>query len=132
MSYILDSSAIFRAIKDKVIDRTANSYTLELARYELGNIVWKQHNLFKTIDQKDSLKLIRIIADVLNTLEILNAKSKEDKILELAEELNTTFYDTSYLYHALELGLPLISEDMKLIEKGRHMGITASTLSEIQ
>jgi len=131
MNYILDSSAIFRAIKDKVIDRTADSYTLELARYELGNIVWKQHNLFKTIDQKDSIKLIRIIADVLNIFEILSVKSKEDKILELAEELNTTFYDASYLYYAQKLGLPLLSEDMKLIEKGRHMGITASTLSEI-
>ncbi len=131
MNYILDSSAIFRAIKDKVIDRTADSYTLELARYELGNIVWKQHNLFKTIDQKDSIKLIKIIADVLNIFEILCVKSKEDKILELAEELNTTFYDASYLYYAQELGLPLLSEDMKLIEKGRHMGITASTLSEI-
>lgn len=131
MTRLLDSSAIFRAIKENAIDRTADSHTLELARYELGNIVWKQHNLHKTINGEESLRLIRIIADVLDTLQIHHAKGKEDKILELAEETDATFYDASYLYHARELGLPLISEDRSIIEKARRMGITASTLREI-
>ncbi len=130
MSYILDSSAIFRSMKDKATDAIAEGCTLELARYELGNIVWKQHTLFKAIDREESLKLIRVIADILNTLKILHAKGVEDKILELAEEHSTTFYDASYLFHARELELPLISEDKKLIEKARKMGIKASTLSE--
>ena len=131
MTRLLDSSAIFRAIKENAIDRTADSHTLELARYELGNIVWKQHNLHKTVNREESLRLIRIIADVLDTLQIHHAKGKEDQILELAEEQVTTFYDASYLYHARELGLPLVSEDRSIIEKARRMGITASTLREI-
>jgi len=86
--------------------------------------------LFKAINSEESLKLIRVIADILNTLKILHAKGLEDRILELAEEHSTTFYDASYLFHAWELGLPLISEEKELIEKARKTGIKASTLSE--
>lgn len=131
MTHLLDASAIFKAIKENAIERTADSHTLELARYELGNIVWKQHNLHKTINREESLSLIRIIADVLDTLQVHHAKGREDKILELAEELDATFYDASYLHHARELGLSFVSEDKGMIEKARQMGIVASTLSEM-
>lgn len=131
MTRLLDASAIFRAIKENAIDRTAESHTLELARYELGNIVWKQHNLHKTINREESLSLIRVIADVLDTLQIHHVKGKEASILELAEETDTTFYDASYIHHARELGLPLVSEDKGIIEKARQTRITASTLTEI-
>jgi len=131
MTYLLDASAIFKAIKENAIERTADSHTLELARYELGNIVWKQHNLHKTINREESLSLIRIIADVLDTLQVHHAKGREDKILELAEEQDTTFYDASYLHQARELGLSLVSEDKGMIERARQMGIAASTLSEM-
>ncbi len=131
MTHLLDASAIFKAIKENAIDRTADSHTLEVARYELGNIVWKQHNLHKTINREESLSLIRIIADVLDTLQIHHVKGREDKILELAEEQDTTFYDASYIHYARELGLSLVSEDKGMIEKARQMGIVASTLSEM-
>jgi hypothetical protein len=45
MKYLFDSSAIFRAIKENKIDLLTGNYTLELARYELGNIVWKDYFL---------------------------------------------------------------------------------------
>jgi hypothetical protein len=41
MKPLFDSSAIFRAIKENKIEFLAGNYTLELARYELGNIIWK-------------------------------------------------------------------------------------------
>jgi len=130
MTSLLDSSAIFKAIKENAIDRTAGSHTLELTRYELGNIVWKQRSLHKTINREESLRLIKIIADVLDTLQIHHAKGKEAETLNLAEDTNTTFYDASYLHHARELSLPLTSEDKRLIEKAHQLGIEASTLTE--
>jgi len=42
MSYILDSSAIFRAIKENVVETSVGNYTLDLARYELGNVIWNR------------------------------------------------------------------------------------------
>jgi len=130
MTRILDSSAILKAIKLNAIDRTAGSHTIELARYELGNIVWKQHNLHKTINREESIKLIEIITDVLDSLQIHDTKGKETETLKLAEDTNTTFYDASYLNHARELSLPLTSEDKRLIEKAHQLGIEASTLTE--
>ncbi|MCP8316707.1 MAG: hypothetical protein H3Z51_07600 [archaeon] len=50
MSYILDSSAIFRAIKENVVETLVGNYTLELARYELGNVLWKEYLLHKKIN----------------------------------------------------------------------------------
>ncbi|MEM2148079.1 MAG: hypothetical protein QXJ94_05695 [Candidatus Bathyarchaeia archaeon] len=41
MKYLFDSSAIFKAIKENKINLLIGNYTLELARYELGNILWK-------------------------------------------------------------------------------------------
>ena len=76
-------------------------------------------------------KGIQKLGDVLDTLQIHHAKGREDKILELAEEQDTAFYDASCLHHARELGLSLVSEDRGMIEKARQMGIVASTLSEM-
>ncbi|RLI96776.1 MAG: toxin VapC, partial [Candidatus Aenigmatarchaeota archaeon] len=42
MSYLFDTSAIFRAIKEGKIEILAGNYTIELARYELGNAIWKE------------------------------------------------------------------------------------------
>ena len=76
-------------------------------------------------------KGIQKLGDVLDTFQIRHSKGREDKILELAEEQDTAFYDASYFFHARELGLSLISEDKELVEKARQMGIVASTLSEM-
>lgn len=114
MTHILDPTTILRAIKDTATDTITDSHTLELARHEPGNIVWKQHTPFKTIDQQESLKLTTIIPDLLNTL---NATDKEANILEPAKEINITIHDATHPHHAREQGLPLTSEDTKLNEK---------------
>lgn len=43
MTLLFDSSAIFEAIKlgSKAVDLLKGNYTVDLARYELGNIIWK-------------------------------------------------------------------------------------------
>ena len=45
MKYLFDSSSIFRAIKEGKIEFLNGNYTLELARYELGNILRKDYSL---------------------------------------------------------------------------------------
>jgi hypothetical protein len=57
MRYLFDSSAIFRAIKENKVDLLTGNYTLELARYELGNIVWKDYFLQEKIS-KEETKLV--------------------------------------------------------------------------
>jgi len=111
MSLAFDSSSIFEAIlKDKILVLTGN-YTLDLARYELGNLVWKRAALMKDLERDECRKLMEIIKGTLNLMEILNIGCHEADIAELAENLNLTFYDASYVFLAKSKGVPLVTED---------------------
>lgn len=61
MKYIFDSSSIFKAIKENRIELLTEAYTLELARYETANIIWKEQNLHKRINSEEAKTLIKTI-----------------------------------------------------------------------
>ncbi|MEM2739989.1 MAG: type II toxin-antitoxin system VapC family toxin [Candidatus Bathyarchaeia archaeon] len=119
MKFIFDSSSIFEAIlKDKVAVLVGN-YTLGLARYELGNLVWKRISLIKDIGRDDYRRLIAIVKRVVNLMEILDINCYEADIAELAENLDLTFYDASYVLLAKSKGIPLVTEDKDVRSKAR-------------
>lgn len=117
MSCILDSSAIFKAITEDAVQSLLGNYTVELARYELGNTLWKQHALRKKLSSDELKRLIRLVKQVLSIMEVLGIDCHEEDILGIAEKLKLTFYDASYVFYAKEKNLPLITEDETLIEK---------------
>jgi hypothetical protein len=53
MKYLFDYSAIIRAIKENKIELLNGNYTLELARYELGNIIWKGYVLQAKLSKQE-------------------------------------------------------------------------------
>jgi len=120
MSYVVDSSSIFRAIKENRVEVLAGNYTLELARYELGNILWKEHTLGRRTTAEELERLIRLVKDVLNLMRVLTIGCHEERILNTATELKLTFYDASYLHYAKENELTLITEDSSLIDKAEQ------------
>lgn len=117
MKYLLDSSAIFRAIKENNIELLAGNYTLELARYELGNILWKDCALQAKLSEKEAKTLAKTIKHTLNIMDIIETAGEEEEILETAIKLKITFYDASYAYLAKAKELRLITEDSRLIKK---------------
>lgn len=117
MNYILDSSAIFSAVKSGRVEAIAGNYTLELARYELGNILWKEHNLYKRISLEETRQLIVLFKRIFNLVNLVELSCCEEKILNVAETLKITFYDASYVFFAKEKGIPLITEDGDLVSK---------------
>ncbi|MEM3502558.1 MAG: type II toxin-antitoxin system VapC family toxin [Candidatus Bathyarchaeia archaeon] len=117
MSYILDSSAIFSAVKSGRVEAIAGNYTLELARYELGNILWKERNLYKRISLEETRQLIVLFKRIFNLVNLVELSCCEEKILNVAETLKITFYDASYVFFAKEKGIPLITEDEDLVSK---------------
>lgn len=117
MKYIFDSSAIFKAIKENKIDFLIGNHTLELARYELGNILWKNYSLQAKATDQEIKKLAKIIKQTLNLMEITQINCTEEEILETATKLKITFYDASYTYHAKAKELALITEDLQLLKK---------------
>ena len=117
MKYLFDSSAIFNAIKENKIDFLIGNHTLELARYELGNIIWKNYSLQAKATDQEIKKLAKIIKQTLNLMEITQINCTEEEILETATKLKITFYDASYTYHAKAKELALITEDLQLLKK---------------
>jgi predicted nucleic acid-binding protein len=117
MKCIFDSSAIFRAIKENRVDILVGNSTLELARYELGNVLWKTHTQQERATVKDLKDLMRVVRKALNVMEVLSIGGREEEILDTATALKVTFYDASYVFCAKSLELTLITEDARLLKK---------------
>jgi len=65
MKYLFDSSSIFRVIKEGKIEFLNGNYTLELAIYELGNILWKDYSLLAKVSGQESKMLAKAIKHTL-------------------------------------------------------------------
>ena len=117
MKLVFDASSIFEAIANGNIRILSDQYTLELARYELGNILWKRKILIKDIDRDEFLRLSKLIKKVLNLMNILNIDCNETEVLKLADKYRITFYDASYVYMAISMRAVLVTEDNKLKRK---------------
>ncbi len=117
MKYLFDSSAIFRAIKENKIELLTGNYTLELARYELGNIIWKDYALQAKVSEQESKMMAKTIKHTLSIMDVIEIAGSEEEILDTAIKLKITFYDASYVYFAKAKELKLITEDSRLIKK---------------
>jgi predicted nucleic acid-binding protein len=117
MKYLFDSSAIFRAIKENKIEFLTGNYTLELARYELGNTIWKDCVLHSKVSEQEAKMIAKTIKHILNIMDLIEIAGSEEEILDTAIKHKITFYDASYTYFAKAKDLKLITEDTRLIEK---------------
>lgn len=126
---ILDTSSIYRAIESDRIDALIHEKTLDLAAYELGNVVWK-HAMRENISFSEGKKLMSIIADCLSLMEVLRPGMREN-VYRIAVEAGVTYYDASFLHAARSHGEPLVSEDQKLSKAARSMNILVHDVNAI-
>lgn len=132
MKYLFDSSAIFRALKENKVESLVGNSTLELARYELGNIIWKDYALQSRISEQEAKTLAKAIKPTLAIMDVMEIKGYEEDILDIAAQFKATFYDASYVYFAKAKGLKLITEDIRLIKKVVTGTFDASTLDSVK
>lgn len=130
MSYLFDSSAIFKAVAGNVIEVLPGNYTVELATYELGNILWKERIHHRRLRGGEAEELIKLIKDALSLMKVLSVDCHEEEVINVAEELELTFYDASYVYYVEKMSLTLITEDEKLMDKAKPR-IKVSKLNSI-
>ncbi|MGD6853284.1 MAG: type II toxin-antitoxin system VapC family toxin [Candidatus Bathyarchaeia archaeon] len=130
MKYLFDASAIFTTIKENKVEVLAGNHTLELARYELGNIIWKDHTLQAKISEQEAKNLTKTIKHTLNIMNIIEIAGSEEEILETAIKFKITFYDASYAYFAKTKELTLITQDIRLTKKISSK-INTSTIDDI-
>jgi predicted nucleic acid-binding protein len=130
MKRLFDSSAIFKAVNENRVEVLAGNYTLELARYELGNIVWKDSALQNKISEENASRLLKIFGRILSVMDVLGITGWEEDILETAIKAKVTFYDGAYVYFAKSKGVQLVTEDLRLIKKVNQL-VNISTLDSI-
>ena len=130
MSFVFDSSSIFYAIKENKVEHLVANHTVELTRYELSNVIWKDLVLHKRIRSKESNELIDLVKSVLGTMNVLKIDSHEKSILDVAAMLTITFYDACYVFYAKEIEATLVTEDSSLTKRlGKY--VTALRMGNI-
>ena len=90
------------------------NYTIELAKYELINILWKLLFLERDVSKEECDHIIEIIKNTLKLMRLLNINCNEKETFDLASKLEITIYDASYVYYAKKLNLKFITEDQNL------------------
>lgn len=125
---IYDASSIYRAIEIGAFNKLLEGKTLDLAHYELGNVVWKEVTRNK-ISESEGAKLIKFISKVISLMEILKVGTKNE-VLKIAVDNNLSYYDASYLYASISMKDVLVTEDKKLLDRAIKCGADAGKFDD--
>lgn len=116
MKLLFDASSLLYALKLRKIDMLCENYIQQLTVYEAINAIWKEAYLVKSLTPGDADRLIKVLVEVLDYLNILSPHPYEPDIFRRAVGLGLTVYDASYIVLAGKKGLTLVTEDRKLME----------------
>ena len=126
---IYDASSIYRAIEIGAFNKLLEGKTLDLAQYELGNVVWKEVTR-KKISESEGAKLIKFISKVISLMEILKIGIKNE-VLKVAVDNNLSYYDASYLYASISMKDVLVTEDKKLLDRAIECSADAGRFEDL-
>ncbi|MCZ7357330.1 MAG: type II toxin-antitoxin system VapC family toxin [Candidatus Methanoperedens sp.] len=126
---IYDASSIYRAIEIGDFNKLLEGKTLDLAQYELGNVVWKEVTR-KKISESEGAKLIKFISKVISLMEILKIGIKNE-VLKVAVDNNLSYYDASYLYASISMKDVLVTEDKKLLDRAIECSADAGRFEDL-
>ena len=110
---LFDPSAIINICGEKKIDKLLEGWTLNLAFYELGNAVWKQVHIHKTITSDEANTVLSLLTEIFRKLKKPEIEEALE-ILKIAIKESLTYYDASYIHAAIENGLTLVTDDKQL------------------
>jgi len=134
VEYVLDASAIgalLEKLGEKGLRYLEGAVTLDLALYELGNLLWKACRLRGVVSEEEALEGARSLAKVLELVRREQIRGEDaEGIMALALSLGLTFYDASYLYLAKSRGDFLVTEDGDLLERAKAAGVRAIKVEE--
>ena len=109
---LLDASAIFNLFQSNRFSVLLDGATIPLARYEIGNIIWKNYKIRNRISEQEAKNSGTVMFELLDSMEQITPSSASTLALSLEEGL--TFYDSSYLVSAIETGYKLVTNNIKL------------------
>jgi predicted nucleic acid-binding protein len=112
--FLFDASAIANLIKRGIFSPLADGMTLDLAVYEVLNVVWKENRILSVLDEKSAARLVESFSEVFAVVPVVSVRGSEKQVFELAVKENLTVYDAAYLYTAIRNRLKLVSDDEEL------------------
>lgn len=113
MKLLFDSSAIIALCDRRNVDRLLEGWTLNLALYEVGNAVWKQVYLHKTLTIDQGNIALDALTEVVKRIRKTLVEDSLD-ILKIAVAEGLTYYDAAYLHAAIKNDKTLVTNDEKL------------------
>jgi predicted nucleic acid-binding protein len=97
-----------------------SSSILDLTTYQIGNGIWKESELLKSLTPEETEKLASDLTLVLSGLERLSIEPSEFlAVLRIAKSEKKTFYDSSYIYVGKREKMTLVTEDQALAKAAR-------------
>ena len=128
MSYVFDASSILvltREFGEKVVDFLKEKVTSNLAVYEMGNVLWKECSLFKSLSVADVLETLTFIFSLVGVMQVLDVNTPRlgKRVLTNAVKLNITYYDSVYLTAAERIKGVLVTDDEELAKAARKHGV---------
>ena len=111
---LFDSSAIFNLSLQGKYDTLVAGATIPLARYEIGNVLWKNYKIRRRISKKEATEAGNVLFELIDSMEMVDPPLPS--AMRIALEEGITFYDSSYVAAAIESGCDFVTDDMKLRE----------------
>jgi len=122
--YIFDASAVVNLAKRGRLAAFLEGETLDLARYEALNAIWKETALLRRLDYGEALEFADALNTLFRALKVNSIAGGEIGVLELATNEGLTIYDASYLYLAVKRNLTLVTDDKGLRNRAsRHVKV---------
>ena len=131
MRALADASSIYEAARMEKTHVLEGLYTVEIARYEIGNTLWKHTSLLGDFSPSESGEMMQMFTRVFAVMSLFQISGHEREVLELSCELKIPYYDASYIHFACERGLSLVTEDAQLARKGKEMGLDCVSVVEL-
>ncbi|HDI32161.1 MAG TPA: PIN domain-containing protein [Thermofilum sp.] len=127
---LFDASSMLYALKLKKLRIIYDNYIQWLTIYEVTNALWKEASLIGSMSLSEASKIVKLFTEAVEFTKLLNPHPYEEEILAIADELEITAYDASYVFLAKQKGLSLVTEDKKLRKKAEKL-IKVTSLSQI-
>lgn len=110
MTFLFDSSSIINLCAKKKVDVLLEGGTLSLAIFEVGNAIWKQVYLRKSLTLEEGEKVLETLNEVIRKMKKVSV-DEASAILRISVQEKLTYYDASYIHVASKNGMTLVTDD---------------------
>lgn len=116
---LLDASTVLEAMKvldgEDALRLFGENCILDLTKYEVGNALWKEHTLHKSMEEGEFREFLSLFGRIIPQTQVLSVEARElPEVADVAAKERITFYDASYITVAKSRNLMLITEDLQL------------------